>query len=201
MIEAIYPTPIFQKQVRDTQLIPIQREVEIVCGKLSFNAGHLQTQWGDDHFRISDSTGRQNIIKQYNLNSLDRYINQCMDEYTAYCSGGQVLPYTIHQSWMTKSGRGQSAARHAHGQFDVSGVYYHKTNGKDGSIRFHNPNLGQEASKVWMKQFMAQLQPDVGTLVLFPGWLDHSVEVNNTDDCRMSLAFNMNIDRSKLFQE
>ena len=33
--------------------------------------------------------------------------------------------------------------------------------------------------------------PQVGKMILFPGWLQHGVNVNNTDNIRMSLAFNI----------
>ena len=200
MIEAIYPTPIFVTKADPKTLAPIQKEIEAIEEVLIFSSGALQNQWGEDHLQISDSSGNSNIVKKYNLIKLREYIKLCTDQYTHSVSH-QPLPCDIHQSWMTRSGKGGVGAIHAHGQFDISGVYYYKTNGKDGAIRFHNPNLGFEASKVWLKNSVARLQPEVGTLVLFPGWLDHSVEVNNTDDYRMSLAFNMTIDRSYLFRD
>jgi hypothetical protein len=36
-------------------------------------------------------------------------------------------------------------------------------------------------------------------LILFPAWLNHTVDMNTTDSERMSLAFNINIDRTNLY--
>jgi uncharacterized protein (TIGR02466 family) len=56
----------------------------------------------------------------------------------------------------------------------------------------------------WMQQEMFpygniaekhyDVKPAVGKLLLFPGWLEHSVEKNKTDDIRISISFNLHRD-------
>jgi uncharacterized protein (TIGR02466 family) len=194
MIDFIYPTPILHKEADNNSKIKIQRELDKLCEGLSFVEN---AQWGAGHLQISDADGRSNVIVDHNLKSLSSYINLCVDEYVQECIG-HTMKYNICQSWMTKTKHGQVAAVHNHSQFDIAGVYYYKTNMKDGAIKFSNPNLGLEASKTWMRSYTynVRIQPNVGTLILFPAWLGHSVELNTTNDDRMSLAFNINIDRT-----
>ena len=35
------------------------------------------------------------------------------------------------------------------------------------------------------------VNPTEGELILFPGWLDHGVQTNDTDDERVSVSFNI----------
>ena len=34
-------------------------------------------------------------------------------------------------------------------------------------------------------------KPEVGKILLFPGWLKHGINTNNTDNIRISLSFNI----------
>ena len=40
-----------------------------------------------------------------------------------------------------------------------------------------------------------EFKPEVGRIVLFPGWLQHGIMTNSTDDTRISLSFNVIFDR------
>lgn len=187
MIEYIYPTPILCEQATQGQLLGIQGEITRALKHLSFAENK---QWGPGHLQVTDTSGVSNVIKDYNLINLSKYISGCVKQYA------RGLDHDICQSWITKTSKGQVAAAHNHGQFDIAGVYYYKTNEKDGALKFSNPNTGAHASKSWMMSQDVRIQPKVGSLILFPGWLDHSVDLNTTNDDRMSLAFNINIDRS-----
>ena len=190
MIKYIYPTTIAQNDADNSELPIIQGEIDRACKELIFT----NEPWHPGHLQVSDTNGNSNIIKEYNMPYLTSYINTCMNEYTQHVMG-HFMKFDICQSWITKTSEGQVAASHNHGQFDIAGVYYYKTNMKDGAIKFSNPCSGAQDSRAWMQIHDVRIQPKVGTLILFPAWLDHSVDLNNTKDDRMSMAFNINIDR------
>jgi len=76
-------------------------------------------------------------------------------------------------------------------------VYYVKTDGSDGNLYFPNP-MKAMANSYCFRHFYpewAQVKPKVGTLVLFPGWLEHGVLSNCTDNERVSVSFNLLVDR------
>jgi uncharacterized protein (TIGR02466 family) len=121
-----------------------------------------------------------------------------MDEYLSHCSN--KMDYNIIQSWMTKTSKGEITTVHNHGMFDIAGVYYYKTNENDGAIKFLNPNAGMTGSQVFVRDYQMGLNPKEGMCILFPAWLNHTVEMNKTDNERMSLAFNINIDRTNIYR-
>ena len=96
---------------------------------------------------------------------------------------------------MTKMEKGDYAICHEHAWSDLSGVYWYKTNGQDGSIYFQTPNLAQ-ATSIWdARPNHMKFQPEQGRIMLFPGWLRHGVESNTSDNTRMSVSFNITFER------
>ena len=45
---------------------------------------------------------------------------------------------------------------------------------------------------------MFRIPPTERKLILFPGWLEHGVERNNTDNLRMCLSANLTLDYNDL---
>ena len=107
------------------------------------------------------------------------------------------VPIALRHSWINKTGKDQGQEWHQHQDAFISGTYYYQTTGKDGIFSIMNPIP-------WMQQEMFpfgnvsakhhDIIPAVGKLLLFPGWLLHSVEKNKTDDTRISISFNFHRD-------
>jgi len=80
---------------------------------------------------------------------------------------------------------------HIHGA-EISGVYYVKVpEGKSGRICFVDPRQRVNMSEKFIKDFNYPVTPEVGTLILFPSWLEHYVEPNETEETRISISFNI----------
>ena len=96
------------------------------------------------------------------------------------------------ESWFTRYKKGDYSDVHRHGDSDISGVYFYKTNGHDGDLFFLSPTAPLSIAKCYHQNGLKiSHQPQEGKMILFPGWLQHGVNVNNTDNIRMSLAFNI----------
>ena len=96
----------------------------------------------------------------------------------------QPLP-SIHNSyppfWFNIAKIGELTGVHAHAQFSsISGVVYLKSNLLSGDLYFK-----KEAEDDLL------IIPEVGKMVLFPSHLKHGVHPNQSDDERISLAFNL----------
>ena len=115
----------------------------------------------------------------------------------------------IQRSWPVISKKNQSIAMHAHYNANISAVYYvevpQTANPEDaGSFVLHNSSnqnelqegLGSESTNAisnW-NEFnckVARFSPVAGRLLLFPAHQQHSVEPNQTDDLRLSIAFDI----------
>ena len=89
---------------------------------------------------------------------------------------------------------------HIHSPSRLSGSYYAVTPPDSGCIVLHNRpeasyimgDLKQAGAKDTVFTVTEQaFQPKAGAVVVFPGWLQHSVDENRSDKDRISIAFNL----------
>jgi uncharacterized protein (TIGR02466 family) len=87
---------------------------------------------------------------------------------------------------------------HIHPNSLFSGVYYVKSNPQAGRLKIYDPRPGaqivmpvrlegQPPKHLWRD---ANLDPFPGRIIMFPAWLWHSVEPNQSNDLRISVSFN-----------
>jgi len=87
---------------------------------------------------------------------------------------------------------------HLHPNSHFSGVYYIKAPKNSGQIVFNEPRSGahmvmpsrkegQPPSHLWRE---VRVDPLEGRIVMFPSWLWHCVEPNESNDIRISVSFN-----------
>ncbi len=87
----------------------------------------------------------------------------------------------------SKKGGGHHSA-HIHWNQHVSGFYFLKCSDKTSYPIFHDPKTGARCTKLKMKENMQHgivagselihFKPKVGTLILFPGYLEHEFSVD-----------------------
>jgi uncharacterized protein (TIGR02466 family) len=106
----------------------------------------------------------------------------------------------IANYWININKKNNYNKMHIHSSSILSGCYYAATPPRSGSIIFHNR---PEASYILgeMKQVGAResmftttsqaCEPKAGAVLVFPGWLQHSVEENKSEQDRISIAFNL----------
>ena len=87
--------------------------------------------------------------------------------------------------------------QHVHPNSILSGAYYAKVPAKSGNIEFYDPVRERVMSTFPVKartrinsQAM-EYRGREGLLLIFPGWLQHSVQPNRSEDFRVSISFNM----------
>ena len=87
---------------------------------------------------------------------------------------------------------------HIHPNSLFSGVYYVKSNPQAGRLKIYDPRPGaqivmpnrregQPPKHLWRD---ANIDPIPGRIIMFPAWLWHSVEPNQSNDLRISVSFN-----------
>lgn len=106
--------------------------------------------------------------------------------------------------WINVNPRGGANAAHHHQGWDWSGVFYVKQpkveEGRSGMIEFINPC--QQSSPLASKGFLNagfepffRVRPNVGQIVIFPSYLVHSVYPNESDEDRISIAYNIRLNK------
>jgi uncharacterized protein (TIGR02466 family) len=111
------------------------------------------------------------------------------------------IEFYITNSWVNVHRRGQSAGQHVHHNSLISGVLYLKTNEASGDIVFHRdvlslvpfpPALDLDMDKFNLYNCKSwSYRPKTNDVCLFPSVVMHSVDPNESDEERWSLAFNV----------
>ena len=186
MIEHLYATPVYSCMVVDYQTI--NYHIDKVIDKVNF---YSIDKWGKTHLISTNFTKKVNVIKELGLKKLQKEIDNHVKK---YCDeiGFEYSKYKM-TSWISKFESGSYAQIHDHGDADISGVYYYKTNGDDGKFFFESPNDHLNTSRIFMDRGGVRWEyiPHCGKMILFPGWLKHGVQTNITDNTRISISFNI----------
>lgn len=106
-------------------------------------------------------------------------------------------PFEITACWATVLAPGASHKMHSHPNNFLSGVYYVRTQPGADSINFHDPRRQTSVIRPPVVALTADNTDQVvvrvrdGTLLLFPAFLEHSIDANVSAQERISLSFNI----------
>ena len=199
-VHNIFPTPIYAMQLGGSTQGKINQELRSVYDpdKMVKNT-HTHNHLGS-HEVSCDAEGNMfsiNIIKE--TPNFCRFVEQCVIDYAQELGMKAMIPFAITESWFTKTSKGQHAPLHAHGNSDISGVYYLQTNGNDGRLALRNPlNCANSNfisfinSMKWGEKLMP-LKPRL--LLMWPAFLEHGTFVNETPADRISFSFNVTLSK------
>lgn len=103
-----------------------------------------------------------------------------------------------HQAWVNISPPGASNQVHYHPNCHFSGVYYVSVPSPEcGSIYFRDPRVASRMMTYPVTaatEFTAselRMPPEEGRMYVFPGWLEHGVDENQSSYDRISISFNV----------
>ena len=103
-----------------------------------------------------------------------------------------------HQAWVNISPPGASNKLHYHANCHFSGVYYISLKAPEcGSIYFRDPRVASRMLSYPAErptEFTSEeinMPPEAGRIYVFPGWLEHGVHVNQSDQDRVGISFNV----------
>ena len=105
--------------------------------------------------------------------------------------------FEITACWANVNAPGSAHRSHSHPNNFLSGVYYVKTQDGADTINFHDPRSQTGIIRPPVTELTADNTDQVvvnvvdGTLLLFPSWLHHSVDPNQSDEERISISFNI----------
>ena len=105
----------------------------------------------------------------------------------------------ITSMWAIINKGGAANARHHHGNSSISAAYYVRAPENCGDIVFYDPRPAPVFSHPDSKKpnslnaMVNSIKPIEGLLVLFPSYLDHSVNQNLSDEERVVISFNISL--------
>ena len=110
----------------------------------------------------------------------------------------------IDDMWININQKNDYLLPHMHSQKDFSGVFMLKCPKNSGSLVLQNPDSGLDYKKFYVKNkrnFVYNsyncheffIEPSELKLILFPSHIKHYVTKNETDDDRITVAFDFNV--------
>jgi len=184
----LFPTLLWKSQLSPETYEPLNRRIMAKLDELTASEPPLKPRgmWQTDQ-RFNEIEG---------MEDLDRIMRG-----TAKASLDSLKvrydDFAITGCWANITAPGAPHKIHTHPNNYLSGVYYVKTQPKANGIVFHDPRpqvtvispppleLGPTNAG------MLRVQADTGCLILFPSWLEHSVDTNLSNENRISIAFNV----------
>ena len=106
-------------------------------------------------------------------------------------------PLTVTGCWANVNALGTSHRLHCHRNNYLSGAYYVQVQDGADSINFFDPKpqagvIRPAATHPTAENTeMAMVRVRAGSLLLFPAWLQHSVDANRSNRLRVSMSFNL----------
>jgi uncharacterized protein (TIGR02466 family) len=183
-VELWFPTPIYYYQFTDNILKTIQDEIVRYVPDLEDT---LTSPWDDSVLTTFKYVDNINFLD--NAPILKEQITQHVQKFV-----NSNINFDITDSWLNVCKQYGYQNYHSHPLSDVSGTYYFQITGNDGNIKFKPESISYQSSKlldVLNVSKNATYMPKIGQLLLFPSFLEHAVLMNNTEDDRISISFNI----------
>ena len=144
-----------------------------------------------------NSSSKNNfVLEEKEMKNIKDFCLKCVKEYFYDCfKVDDKTQIHITQSWLNLNSKGEYANIHVHPNSIFSGVFYFNadpetdklyfTSGKYLQITINPSHCDLLNSRTWW------FPAETGKLLIFPSDLQHFVETVQTDEDRISLAFNV----------
>ncbi len=188
-----FSTPVWTFQLKDYNEVNeemynyIKKNKEI--DQLGINKSNIKG-WHSKDFDLNDRIV-QNFIKL-----ISPKIEQVFIDMNWNSQNQQVK---INNMWAIINTGGSANSRHQHGNSTISGAYYVRAPINCGDIIFYDPRpapVYSHPNAIGPNSLNAQvngINPKEGGLILFPSYLDHSVNENLSQEERIVISFNIRI--------
>ena len=188
-----FPTPVWTLQLDNYQSINEQMYKFIKITQSKDYEGISKSNikgWHSKDFNMQENEPK-NFIK-FILPAIEQVITDMNWE-------KQKQSININNMWAIINTGGAANHRHQHSNCTISGAYYVRAPKNSGDIIFYDPRpapVYTYPNAVNPNLLNAQvngISPKEGALVLFPSYLDHSVNENLSNEERIVISFNITI--------
>ena len=186
------------------KIIPLFH-IPLYTSKIELTDTETQDLINQEYEDIRPQNGRMSktkyVLNEARFRPLLKKLNKHVDIYTRdVLKVKHEITLTLKNSWCMQHDPGHWAQKHYHQNCIISGVLYIKTFPTSGNIFFHNKlvqnNLFSPVLQIPFEEENIHnsetywIHPEDGTLVMFPSFLEHSVNTNKSNDARYCLPFN-----------
>ena len=192
-IELFFSTPVWVSKIKNYQ--ELNKKIFTYIKNLEQNdpEGMIKSNEKGWHSQYFDLDADE--VKNY-INSIGPNINESLLDMGWDLKNQNVK---ITSMWSIINRSDATNARHIHSNNCISAAYYVKAPENCGNIIFHDPRSEpvyyhpKIANPNKLNTNIISIKPEEGLLVLFPSYLHHSVDANNSNEDRIVISFNINL--------
>lgn len=159
-----------------------------------------QRKKNDVGVEVSNYLGWQSTyIEKYDCFAIDDLIST-IDKEVSLCAKQTGLPtLEIQNLWININPKGAYNHLHDHLGAVLTGVYYVDANEQQGNLQLERSDNAEyflpefPDKHTYFTSTRATYKAQTGALYLFPAWMKHSVQGNQTDKDRISISFNYGV--------
>ena len=188
-----FPTPVWTLQLDEYQSINEQMYKFIKITQSKDQQGISKSNikgWHSKDFNMQENEPKDFI--KFILPAIEQVITDMNWE-------KQKQSININNMWAIINTGGSANLRHQHGNSTISGAYYVRAPKNSGDIVFYDPRPApvytypKALNPNLLNAQVNGISPKEGVLVLFPSYLDHSVNENLSSEERIVISFNITI--------
>ncbi len=187
----LFPTPVWTLQLKNYEKLNEEMYTFIKSNQIKDDKGINKSNikgWHSKDFDLQEKEPKNFI------NFISPYIEKVMIDMNWDREKQSVK---ISNMWSIINTGGSTNSRHQHGNSTISGAYYVRAPKNCGDIVFYDPRPAPVYSyptALGPNLLNAQvngINPKEGVLILFPSYVDHSVNENLSNDERIVISFNL----------
>ena len=186
--------PLYRRKISNDSLQIIKQDVSSF---IQNNQDKFKTPWRCDTLTTINYPIKENI----NSTTLFNEIKISTEEYIEQWGFENPLPLENHCTWVNISPPNQFQEVHNHlsptEKNLFSGVIYIESTPNSGNLILCNPLEKLIATHPHAKSLptVIEVEPEEGVMICFPAWLDHFVNPNKTNQNRISVSWNIKLNK------
>ena len=195
-IYKLFPTPVFHFRVENYQELNAELENYILNLRKKDEKGQKKSNAGGWHSHNFDLTN-DNTAKKFAKIFEEFYKKVIINEMGWKYNSNKVK---MEGMWSIINKKGSFNIQHNHPNAYLSSAYYVRQPEKSGNIKFFDPREQKNIRYPKIKNYtdisavITEITPKEGDLLIFPSYLYHSVGENLSEDDRIIVSFNVDVD-------
>ncbi len=181
-VEAFWPTPMWKFVIPNTPLLHKMREY--ILGEVTKVPSVPRSNFG----------GWQSPPTYQDKPVFKPLVNNVL----AFCKKeiSETPEYYIESMWLNVNRKGACNQVHIH-EGSLTGIFYVQTDEKTGGIGFCDPRIRATMADNFSKSITESINkgyhPTPGMGLIFPTWVEHYTQINESDKERISISFNIDV--------
>ena len=191
-----FSTPIWVSKIDNYENLNVDMLSYITGLKNKDSKGLVKSNfngWHSKNFNLKD-----NIPDKF-ITSIGKNINTALND-MGWDLESQFIKIT--NMWSIINEEGAFNQKHHHSNSDISAAYYVSAHDECGDIVFYDPRPARvyknpiSKSPNKLNATINSVKPENGLLVLFPSYLEHSVNPNLSNKKRVVISFNLSLEKN-----